>query len=120
MSINWTGIVTFFGTDDLEKVHNFYHNTLNLPLYKDQGACKIYQIPGDGLLGFCQHLETNSKYKSPIITLLADDVDQAYNNLVSMGYSPYSKPKLNPDFNIYHFFINDPDGYSLEIQKFLD
>lgn len=110
----------FFGTKDLKKVHFFYHRVLELPLYKDQGACKIYQIPGGGMLGFCEHLEVKPEGKGPIITLLTDDVDGAYRNLVNQGYQTETEPKAHPKFNIYHFFSQDPDGYSLEIQKFLD
>ena len=29
-------------------------------------------------------------------------------------------PKINSKFNIYHFFFKDPNGYTLEVQKFLD
>ena len=28
-------------------------------------------------------------------------------------------PAENPKFNIYHCFLRDPDGYLLEIQRFL-
>ncbi|ACB83888.1 VOC family protein [Natranaerobius thermophilus] len=116
----WSGSVIFLGTNDLEKVHDFYHNVLQLPLFKDQGACRIYEIPGGGMIGFCTHMEVKSEGKAPIITLLTEEVDRAYGSLIDNGYQPFNKPKTNPDFKIYHFFSEDPNGYSLEIQKFLD
>ena len=116
----WTGVVTFFGTRNLEKIHHFYHDVLQLPLYKDQGACRIYQVPGGGMIGFCEHLEVKTEGKGPIITLLTDEVDNMHKLLVSKGYQPHNEPKTNHKFKIYHFFAQDPEGYSLEIQKFLD
>ncbi|WP_353894033.1 VOC family protein [Proteinivorax hydrogeniformans] len=119
MVTNWTGMVAFYGTDDLEKTHKFYHELLGLNLYKDQGLCKIYSVREGGKIGFCSHLEVLTKEKSPIITLLTDDVDKVYKSLINSGLD-VPKPKVNPKFNIYHFFTKDPNGYSLEIQKFLD
>jgi len=31
-----------------------------------------------------------------------------------------NKPSVNERFGIYHFFLKDPDGHRVEIQKFLD
>jgi catechol 2,3-dioxygenase-like lactoylglutathione lyase family enzyme len=30
------------------------------------------------------------------------------------------RPTMNTTYNIYHFFMRDPDGYLVEIQRFLD
>ena len=30
------------------------------------------------------------------------------------------EPVMNATYNIYHFFMRDPDGYLVEIQRFLD
>jgi hypothetical protein len=30
-----------------------------------------------------------------------------------------SEPTVSQEFKIYHFFTKDPNGYRLEIQKFL-
>ncbi len=116
----WQGSVVFFGAADLEEVHGFYHGCLELPLYKDQGLCRIYEVPGGGLLGFCSHLAVHHAEKSPIITLLTDDVDGMYERLQEHGYTPETKPKHYTKFNIYHFFLKDPNGYTVEIQTFLD
>ena len=29
-------------------------------------------------------------------------------------------PALNPEYGIYHCFLRDPNGYLVEIQRFLD
>lgn len=58
--------------------------------------------------------------KSPIITFITEDVDEFYTKLISAVLEITEKPKINHKFNIYHFFFKDPNGYTLEIQKFLD
>lgn len=119
MEKGWNGLIMFLGTDNLENSHRFYHELLGLPMYKDQGLCRIYDVPGGGKLGFCSHIKILRDYKSPIITLLTDEVDDVYNRLIKAGMKIEESPKFNPKFNIYHFFIEDPSGYSVEIQKFL-
>ena len=31
-----------------------------------------------------------------------------------------AEPQVNEKYNIYHFFLRDPEGRKLEIQRFLD
>ncbi len=113
------GLIVFLGTKDLEITHRFYHEVIGLSLYKDQGLCRIYAVEGGGKLGFCQHITIIHEEKSPIITLVTEDVDRLYEKLTEKGFTVKHPPKENPKFNIYHFFIEDPNGYTLEIQKFL-
>jgi catechol 2,3-dioxygenase-like lactoylglutathione lyase family enzyme len=54
------------------------------------------------------------------VTLVSEDVDGWYDRLKGRGISIEAKPTLNPTFNIYHFFLRDPDGYLLEVQRFCD
>ena len=117
--MEYEGMIVFLGTDNLENTHSFYHDTLGLPLYKDQGLCRIYDVPGGGKIGFCEHMDISKSGKSPIITLLIDDVDGVYKRLSEKGVKIEKEPGVNPKFNIYHFFAKDPNGYYVEIQKFL-
>lgn len=117
--MNWTGSILFFGVEDLEAAADFYGGTLGLELDRDQGLCRIYAVPGGGMIGFCSHQPVSHKGKSPIITLLTDDVDGWYRRLQEKGLKIEHEPRVNPKFNIYHFFLEDPHGYTVEIQKFL-
>lgn len=112
--------ITFLGTDDLTVTSNFYKNLLGLSLYKDQGVCLIFNINSKSKIGFCEHMQIIHTKKSPILTLVTEDVDDFYNKLVKKGVIVPEKPKINQKFNIYHFFFEDPNGYTIEIQKFLD
>ncbi|MFO7880951.1 MAG: VOC family protein [Kosmotogaceae bacterium] len=118
--MKWQGLISFYGTDDLEKTAEFYEGMLNLKMIKDQGKCRIFSVPGGGALGFCIHMNITVVNKSPIITLLTDDVDGVYKQLIKKGYRVPQEPVLNEEFKIYHFFTRDPSGYYIEIQKFLD
>jgi catechol 2,3-dioxygenase-like lactoylglutathione lyase family enzyme len=53
-----------------------------------------------------------------ILTLVTDDVDSWYGRLKSRGADLVNRPEAKPKFNIYHFFLKDPNGYWIEIQRF--
>ena len=113
--------VTFLYASDLQVSRAFYENILDLPLVLDQGACRIYQVSKDGFLGICQcHEETTPARDGVIFTLVSEDVDGCYDRLISNGAEIEAPPVQNTDFNIYHFFLRDPDGYLLEVQRFCD
>ena len=116
----FNGSVIFLGTKDLEKTDDFYRNKIGLDLLKDQNVCKIYQITEAANIGFCEHIEATVKDKSPIITFLCNSVDETYERLKNNELTIDEGPKINKKFNIYHFFLKDPNGYTLEFQKFLE
>ena len=55
-----------------------------------------------------------------ILTLVCEDVDGWYDYLQEKGVAIEKAPSFNEKFNIYHIFFRDPNGYLLEIQRFLD
>jgi predicted enzyme related to lactoylglutathione lyase len=112
--------ITFLGTKDLKKTSNFYLNIIGLTLYKDQDVCLIFNINNQSKIGFCNHMAVIHNDKSPIITFVTEKVDEIYNRLIKLGLDITEKPKLNEKFKIYHFFFKDPNGYTIEIQKFLE
>ncbi len=112
--------ITFLGSFDLKETSNFYQNILGLTLYKDQKTCLIFHINMQSKIGFCEHIPVINDEKSPIITLVTDDVDEIYTKLINKGLKIAENPKLNEKFNIYHFFFKDPNGYTIEIQRFLE
>lgn len=118
--------ITFIYTADLARAATFYEDVMGLSLWRDQGTCRIYHVSTDGLLGICQTgsgargiphagLQTNV-----ILTIVTDDVDAWYQHLADHGVSFEKAPETNPRYAIYHCFLRDPDGYLIEIQRFLD
>lgn len=112
--------VTFLSTQDLSKTAHFYEQLLQLPLVLDQGSCRIYQVSLDGFLGFCERADTAAQPNGVIITIATAAVDDWYHFLAEQGVSFEKLPTFYPEYNIYHCFLRDPNGYLLEIQQFLD
>ena len=110
--------VTFLYTPDLAETARFYEQMLGLPLVLDQGTCRIYRVSADGFLGFCQRVGASPT--GVIVTLVAQDVDGWHAALAARGVLFEKPPAFNPDYNIYHCFLRDPNGYLLEIQRFCD
>ncbi|MCB9451604.1 MAG: VOC family protein [Anaerolineaceae bacterium] len=115
--------VTFLYTYDLEISAKFYGDILKLSLVLDQGTCRIYRVARDSFLGICQRdgmTRDSAAINRVIITLVTQDVDRWYAYLQERNVQIERPPQHNPKFNIYHCFLRDPNGYLIEIQRFLD
>jgi catechol 2,3-dioxygenase-like lactoylglutathione lyase family enzyme len=112
--------VTFLFCRDLAETSKFYQRILGLSLVLDQGTCRIFQAAGNSFLGFCQREKVASHQEGIILTLVTPEVDRWYEYLLEKQISIEKAPQENPHYNIYHMFLRDPDGYMIEIQKFLD
>ncbi len=110
--------ITFLHAADLEATRHFYADLLGLPLVRDQGTCLIFQTTSESYLGFCEHIDQIPPGRSVILTLVTDQVDPWFQFLKSKGAHLEDQPKANPKYDIYHFFLTDPNGYWIEIQKF--
>ena len=111
--------VTFIYTNDLEQSADFYANTLQLPLVLDQGGCRIYRTSNDSFLGVCQTKDAVDT-SSIIITLVSQEVDVWHDYLRERNVSIEKPPTFYQQYNIYHLFLRDPNGYLIEIQTFRD
>jgi catechol 2,3-dioxygenase-like lactoylglutathione lyase family enzyme len=117
--------ITFLYTRDLAATARFYEEIVALPLKLDQGNCRIYRVSSDGYLGFCQRDDAPQRLPAPdahhvILTLITPEVDEWYHRLSGRGVVFEKPPAVNPKYNIYHCFLRDPNGYLIEIQRFLD
>ena len=116
--------ITFLYTHDLGQTARFYEEIIGLHLKLDQGTCRIYQVTQDSYLGFCQRPAatpppTGSDLPEAILTIVTADVDEWHQYLKERSVAVHDPPAINPDYNIYHFFLRDPSGHLLEIQQFL-
>lgn len=112
--------ITFIYVRDLEVSARFYRDTLGLELVLDQGSCQIFRTAGRGMLGICARQGKEPQTESVILTLVTAEVGAWYQCLKEDGVRIPEPPVHNPDFQIEHFFFRDPDGYLVEIQRFLD
>jgi catechol 2,3-dioxygenase-like lactoylglutathione lyase family enzyme len=126
MPFSFNQQVTFLYVKDLERSAQFYGQTLGLELVLNQGLARIYRIgSGNAFLGIC--LSSSVQQAPPadraplgvIVTFVTGDVDGAYDDLRRAGVAFEKPPAINTTYNIYNCFLRDPDGYLLEIQKFL-
>ncbi|CAN5451839.1 VOC family protein [soil metagenome] len=114
------GLIPFYPCHDLAATADFYSRDLKLPLARDQETCLIFRVTAGAYLGFCQHDGPLPRHQGLILTLLANDVDGLYGRLRSLGVETEGAPRLSEGYRIYHFFARDPDGYRLEVQRFVE
>ena len=112
--------ITFLHAENLVRTKKFYSDVLGLQLVRDQGICLIFQVTDSAYLGFCEHIEPIKQGRRIILTLVTDNVDSWYSELIGKKVDIVAPPKANPKYQIYHFFLKDPDGYWIEIQSFND
>lgn len=118
-SVSPQSTIIFLKTRDMEKTTHFYTQTLGFELILDQDYCRIFRACPNSHLGFCM-TEASTGSSEVIITLEFSDVDDYYHRLKSLGIEVEIPPRLNEKFNIYQMFLRDPNGYLIEIQRFLD
>lgn len=111
--------ITFLYTRNLAESAPFYEQVLGLELALDQGGCRIYRvIGGAAYVGLCQR-EAPRPPDGVIFTFVTSDVDAWYERITAHGVQCEHAPRVHPDYGIYHFFVRDPNGYLIEVQRFL-
>ncbi|MFP4645996.1 MAG: VOC family protein [Candidatus Acetothermia bacterium] len=112
-----SGIV-FFQTRDLAKMKDFYLNRIGARVWRDQGDCLILEWKGFNF-AFCER--EGDPENCGVITFLYDtraEVDEVYDQVSDIARDePVSR---RPQYDIYQFFAEDPEGRTLEFQTFLD
>ncbi|MDZ4711169.1 MAG: VOC family protein [bacterium] len=111
--------IIFLKVNDLNVSSDFYIKNFGFELVLDQGKCRIFRAPGKSCIGFCQG-RTKEVDKNVVLTFVTDEVDEIYIKLRNENVIVIKEPGVNKEFRIYNCFVEDPDGYVLEIQKFLD
>ncbi len=116
----FTETITFLYTQKMDATVHFYEHVLGLDLAVDQGDCRIYRVGSNGFVGFCQRATGSEQPGRLILTLVTEDVDAWAAHLGAHGVELERQPALQPQYRIYNCFLRDPNGYLLEIQRFLD
>lgn len=115
--------ITFLYYHDLDAAVPFYRDVLDLKLDRDQGWCKIFRLNDSSCVGLVDQTQGSvpaSEDKPVLLTLVVDDVDAWYQHLQNEDVAVHGEPMLHEDIGVYCFFCEDPEGYTIEIQKFVD
>lgn len=118
MSLTIDEQITFLYCEDMAKTAPFYEKVLGLELALDQGSCRIYHtVARKAYIGICERATARAK-DGVIFTIVTQDVDAWYERIISHGITCENEPRMNEQYQIYHFFVKDPNGYLIEIQRF--
>ncbi len=109
--------ITFVKVRDLEISSTFYTG-LGLSMVLDQGGCRIHRLTESAFLGVCERQDPRPS--EVVITLVTEDVAGWYERFLAAGAQVDGPPRDNPTYRIHHFFATDPDGHTLEVQRFWD
>ena len=115
MKLNWVTIKV----SDLDKSVYFYKDLLNLKIAEKFGS-EDHQIVMLGEADAAKIeliFEPNTKIENPgngvSFGLEADNLDQLINVLKEQGYAALGP--ISPMPNIRFFFVQDPDGYTVQL-----
>ena len=116
--------ITFLYAEDLAPCRHFYGTVLGLPLVQDQGAAAIYATGGSrGFLGVVQACGPREgsdprRQGGVVVTFVTPEIAAWHDHLAAAGVPIEAPPRRSAALGITHFFIRDPAGYLLEVQRF--
>lgn len=111
--------ISWVYTEDLDSSAAFYGDLLGLECIRDEGTARIYLTGAGAAIGVCKvFADRVVEPKGGMISLVCDDVDRWYEVLVGRGLEIARPPHRLDQFGIYTFFVEDPNGYSIEFQQF--
>jgi len=108
------GQITFLYYRQIEPAAVFYG--------EDQGWAKIYRVGGNAYLGIVagdKGFHTPQERNAVLVTLVVNDIEGWYERLKSRGVKLLTELQHREEIQIRCFFLEDPGGYSLEVQQFL-
>ena len=111
---NMSGII-FLKSANFERILDFYKDRIGMNLWMSQAHCTILKH-GNLLLGFCEGEKPDTQGCYTFYYQTQAEIDQIYKEFEDCAES---EPKINADYNIYHFFARDPEGRLVEFQQFL-
>ncbi len=113
--------VTFLYFNDLAAASEFFAHIIGLPLAMDAGWAKIYRASEAAFVGAVQKdkgsLE-NPMANGVMVSFTTQDVLAAHEKMRKM--TPVSEIKDFPDIGLRSFFLEGPEGYTFEVQQFLN
>jgi len=115
--------ITFLYYDDIAPADTFYREIMGFETVVDQGWAKIYGVSETSFVGIVDGTKGFHKPQGKnavLVTLVVDDVHQWYDYLKGKGVKMLTELKEHEAIQVRGFFCEDPGGYTVEVQQFLD
>lgn len=113
--------ISWVYTNNIEATCRFYSDVLGLEQTRDAGVARIYKLSTTAYVGVCEALDWRVvEPRGGMLTIVTPDVDGWYARLQEAGAPCQSAPRKIDKFGIYAFVAEDPNGYLIEFQQFLD
>ncbi|MEZ5175783.1 MAG: VOC family protein [Acidimicrobiia bacterium] len=112
-------LISFLPSTDLDRSEAFYVGVLGLDLVLDQGSCRIFRVTDSAYIGVCTR-EGPADSGTVVTTIVADDVDGWHKRITDAGWAAVTAPEHSAAYRLHHFWVTDPDGNRLEVQRFDD
>ena len=112
--------ISWVYTHELDTTAEFYADKIGLKCLRDEGGARIFATADNAAIGVCQAFaERVVEPRGGMISIVTDDVDAWYRQLLDRGVEIEQAPHRLEQFGIYSFFVTDPNGYVIEFQQFL-
>ena len=112
--------ISWVYTHELDSTAEFYAAKLGLECLRAENGARIFATASGAAIGVCRAFDDRVvEPKGGMISLVTDDVDGCYRQLVERGVEIRQPPHLLEQFGIYTFFVTDPNGYIIEFQQFV-
>jgi len=115
--------ITFLYYHNLEPVDRFYGKVMGFELVEDQGFARIYRVSDNAFVGVVtgeRGFHRPQEKSAVLITFVVQDVYGWYDYLKSQSVKLLTGIKEAETIQVRGFFAEDPGGYSIEIQQFLN
>lgn len=115
--------MTFLHTTDLKKTKKFYNGILKLPIALDYPNVVVFKIGKGGYWGFVKEDDITRNPNTVCLSITVKskkNVDDYYIMLNKKKVKCRIAPRDSPRYGIYTSFYEDPNGYTVEVQTFVD
>ncbi len=114
--------VVFLPCSSIGATESFYHELLGFPVAERQGENLVIFDTGYGYWGFCEYEDGRAPLAGPQGVCLSVNLEseQAVRDTFARlkdRCRVLKVPARHPNFPVYSFFLEDPDGYLVEFQK---
>jgi len=115
--------ITFLYYRQIEPAASFYEQTMGFELVEDQGWAKIFRVGGTAYVGIVageKGFHSPQERNAVLVTLVVDNVAAWYKHFKGQGVRMLSALEHRHEIGIQCFFLQDPGGYTLEVQQFMN